>query len=156
MDLSDDELEATKKIPCKKIKIHKNYIPVEVQQSDTYKTMTDEEKAVLKTAKENYGLTSAEQKILVNLIQKQSKEIEELKNEVMEKELIIVGMKEDRRIAVEEIQEQYYISKDKIKAKIEKLKVLAEKSDDETFNYCELDIRKNQIYLLKSLLEKEE
>lgn len=47
------------------------------------------------------------------------KEIEELKNEVMEKELIIDGMKEDRRIAVEEIQEQYYISKDKIKAKIE-------------------------------------
>lgn len=41
--------------------------------------MLDEEKAVLKTAKENYGLTSVEQKILVNLIEKQSKEIEELK-----------------------------------------------------------------------------
>ena len=43
--------------------------------------LSDEEKAVLKTAKENYGLTSAEQKILVNLIEKQSKEIEELKRE---------------------------------------------------------------------------
>ena len=41
--------------------------------------LSHEEKAVLKTAKENYGLTSAEQKILVNLIEKQSKEIEELK-----------------------------------------------------------------------------
>lgn len=35
--------------------------------------LSDEEKAVLKTAKENYGLTSAEQKILVNLIEKQDK-----------------------------------------------------------------------------------
>lgn len=43
--------------------------------------LSDEEKAVLKTAKENYGLTSAEQKILVNLIEKQSKEIEELKED---------------------------------------------------------------------------
>jgi hypothetical protein len=58
---------------------------------------------------------------LIEIIEKQSKEIEELKNEVMEKELIIDGMKEDRRIAVEEIQEQYYISKDKIKAKIEEV-----------------------------------
>ena len=52
---------------------------------------------------------------------RQQKEIEELRNEVMEKELMIDGMKEDRRIAVEEIQEQYYVSKDKIKAKIEEL-----------------------------------
>lgn len=37
---------------------------------------------------------------------------------------------------------------------IEKLKVLAEKSDDETLQYCELDIRKNQIYLLKAILNK--
>ena len=41
-----------------------------------------------------------------------------------------------------------------ITAEIEKLKVLAEKSDDETLQYCELDIRKNQIYLLKSILNK--
>ena len=46
--------------------------------------LSDEEKAVLKTAKENYGLTSAEQKLLVNLIEKQSKEIEELKEEIEE------------------------------------------------------------------------
>lgn len=41
-----------------------------------------------------------------------------------------------------------------ITAEIEKLKVLAEKSDDETLQYCELDIRKNQIYLLKAILNK--
>ncbi len=58
-------------------------------------------------------------KFILNLIEKQSKEIEELKNEIMEKELLIDGMKEDRRIAVEEIQEQYFISKDKIKEILE-------------------------------------
>lgn len=62
-----------------------------------------------------------------NLIEKQSKEIEELKNEIMEKELLIDGMKEDRRIAVEEIQEQYFISKDKIKEILE----IEEKIDNE-------------------------
>lgn len=38
-----------------------------------------------------------------------------LEQELMEKELMIDGLKEDRRIAAEEIQEQYYISKDKVK-----------------------------------------
>ena len=60
-------------------------------------------------------------------ILEQSKEIEELKNEIMEKELLIDGMKEDRRIAVEEIQEQYFISKDKIKEILE----IEEKIDNE-------------------------
>ena len=57
------------------------------------------------------------------------------------------------------IHEKYqkdYIPKSKVKEKIEKIKILAEKADDETLNVCELDIRKNQIYLLKSLLEKGE
>lgn len=49
-----------------------------------------------------------------------------------------------------------FIPKSKVKEKIEKIKILAEKADDETLNVCELDIRKNQIYLLKSLLEKGE
>lgn len=66
-------------------------------------------------------------KALLNLIEKQQKETEELKNEIMEKELIIDGMKEDRRIAVEEIKEQYFISKDKIKEILE----IEEKIDNE-------------------------
>ena len=69
--------------------------------------LSDEEKAVLKTAKENYGLTSAEQKILVNLIEKQSKEIEELKNT---RSIFNMG----RRSYKNEIE-------DRIKAKIEEL-----------------------------------
>ena len=55
---------------------------------------------------------------------------------------------------VEEYIEKNYVRKDIIKARIEKLKVFAEKADDETLNACELDIRKNQIYLLQSILQE--
>lgn len=90
---------------------------------------------------------------LTNLIEKQSKEIEELRNEVMEKELIIDGMKEDRRIAVEEIQEQYYISKDKIKEILgieenidnEKLLSLLQTIVDENARLEDIEDRKVQI-----------
>ena len=74
--------------------------------------LSDEEKAIeeLKNKKADYFMISnLTGKTLLNLIEKQSKEIEELINEVMEKELIIDGMKEDRRIA------------DKIKAEIKEL-----------------------------------
>lgn len=43
-----------------------------------------------------------------------------------------------------------------VEEKIEELKILAEKSDDETLTACELDIRKNQIYLLQNILNKGE
>ena len=46
--------------------------------------LSDEEKAVLKTAKENYGLTSVEQGILVNLIEKQSKIIQAIATNLVE------------------------------------------------------------------------
>ena len=130
--------------------------------------MTDEEKEALRNIKSEYEtcdhyssdliieLDDAE--ILLNLIDKQSKEIEELKNEVMEKELIIDGMKEDRRIAVEEIQEQYYVSKDKLKAKIEEveqwelynMKIPKLSTLDERLG-AKIGIN----YVLQSLLEKE-
>lgn len=55
---------------------------------------------------------------------------------------------------LEKYIDRNYIPKSIIKARIEKLKVLAEKADDETLNACELDIRKNQIYLLQSLLQE--
>ena len=42
----------------------------------------------------------------------------------MELELENIGLKEERRLAAEEIQEQYYVSKDKIKAKIEEYKTM--------------------------------
>ena len=75
--------------------------------------LSDEEKAVLKTAKENYGLTSAEQKILVNLIEKLSKEIEELK---MQLEVEKIDNKYNQEEASEEMIPRY-----KIKAKIEEV-----------------------------------
>ena len=90
----------------------------------------------------------------IDKVLKQSKEIEELKNEVMEKELIIDGMKEDRRIAVEEIQEQYYVSNDKIKAKIEELKKERSKLNFES-DCMLIDDIDNKIEALESLLEKE-
>lgn len=77
--------------------------------------MTDEEKAVLKTAKANYGLTNAEQKILVNLIEKQSKEIEELKEDKY-------GLEEEVQMQAKNImlcESALCEIQDKIKAKIE-------------------------------------
>ena len=116
---------------------------------------------------------------LNRIIRKQSKEIEELTNEVMEKELIIDGMKEDRRIAVEEIQEQYFVSKeeseqkekkayidgtniadklcnkkwkDKIKAKIEWLTTNILENDYASSH--DQDVAEYQVIILQSLLEK--
>ena len=84
---------------------------------------------------------------------RQEKEIEELKNEIMEKELIIDGMKEDRRIAVEEIKEQYFISKDKIKEILgieenidnEKLLSLLQTIVDENARLEDIEDRKVQV-----------
>ena len=100
--------------------------------------LSDEEKAVLKTAKENYGLTSVEQKILVNLIEKQSKEIEELK--------------EDNKHQWEErckltFKLENSTPNDKIKAKIEEL-------ENEKEKYFEKQVIQHEIEILQSLLKK--
>jgi len=146
--------------------------------------LSDEEKAVLKTAKENYGLTSAEQKILVNLIEKQSKEIEELSDKLTEKickgveeEILeeyrqtiiskdkeIEELKEDKYGLEEEVQMQaknimlcenaLYEIQDKIKAKIEENKWAIEHYDCD-----EADYKQSQAVgawnVLQRLLEKE-
>ena len=108
--------------------------------------LSDEEKAVLKTAKENYGLTSAEQKILVNLIEKQSKEIEELKEDSC---CMTNCVKRDK--------EKLFLE-DKIKAKIEEveqwelynMKIPKLSTLDERLG-AKIGIK----YVLQSLLEKE-
>lgn len=92
--------------------------------------LSDEEKAVLKTAKENYGLTSAEQKILVNLIEKLFKEIEELKEKFSE---------------TYEYFKRDFTPNDKIKAKIESV-------DYSDYSKAERIAMKE---VLQSLLEKE-
>lgn len=114
--------------------------------------LSDEEKAVLKTAKENYGLTSVEQKILVNLIKKQSKEIEELKKYEEGYKLLNYSL-------------DNYTSNDKIKAKIEKLdeeikakREIAKNPMDRVAGKLLIDsiveLEKTK-KVLKSLLEKE-
>lgn len=66
--------------------------------------------------------------IILNLIEKLQKENEELKNEIMEKELEIVGKEEYTKASMGEIIEQYYtanedcITKQKIEKLIEELK----------------------------------
>lgn len=109
------------------------------------------------------NLTQYGKRKLIEIIEKQQKQIEELKNEIMEKELIIDGMKEDRRIAVEEIQEQYYVSKDKIKAKIEEIKKYKDLARDsieeriviahsDSLNYGRKEAHEKDIEVLQTLL----
>lgn len=113
--------------------------------------MLDEEKAVLKTAKENYGLTSVEQKILVNLIEKQQKEIERLE---ARKYMLNAETGEISQIPID----NNYISKDKIKAKIEEveqwelynMRIPRLSTLDERLG-AKIGIK----YVLQSLLEKE-
>ena len=48
--------------------------------------MSDEELKAIKTFKKGYGLTKAETEIISNLIEKQQKEIEKLKDKIKEKD----------------------------------------------------------------------
>lgn len=106
--------------------------------------LSDEEKAVLKIAKENYGLTSAEQKILINLIEKQSKEIEELKEGFKIQE-------HNYQVAMEEIEQRW---EDKIKAKIEEVDKM--KSNGKyTILFNSDNVMEVVKAVLQSLLEKE-
>lgn len=75
---------------------------------------------ITETRRENVKLKEIEKshkeengKLRVELEQEKARN-EKLQYKIDEKELIIDGMKEDRRIAIEEIREEYYISKDKI------------------------------------------
>lgn len=52
---------------------------------------------------------------LLDLYNKEKEKNKELQIKLMEQDLFIDGLKEDRRIAVEEIQEQFFVSKDKLK-----------------------------------------
>ena len=56
---------------------------------------------------------------LLDLYNKEKEKNKELEMQLLEKDLYIDGLKEDRRIAIKEIQEEYYISKDKIREKMD-------------------------------------
>ena len=77
-----------------------------------------------------------------NLIEKQSKEIEELK-----------AINQMQKYRIEVIDEREFISKDKIKAKIEELESIEPADDDYNFE-VQNDIH-SKINILQSLLEKE-
>lgn len=117
-------------------------------------------------------LTQFGKRQLADLIEKQQKEIENLKeineehqklngelrdvienlqNDNMEKDLIIYGLREERRLAAEEIQEQYFVSKDKIREKIEEYdKIRLETKDSDLY-----DEMQDYIDVLIKLLKEE-
>ena len=117
--------------------------------------MLDEEKEAieeLKNKKADYFMISdLTGKTLLNLIKKQSKEIEELKEKYSKK---LIEFQKER-----EWYEKNHISKDKIKAKIEaKLKELDEQINEEWKKYGnskELQDMEDMYNFLQSLLEKE-
>ena len=95
--------------------------------------------------------------IILNLIDKQQKELEILKAKKLEKQCIygkevkinnIPEKFENSVISIYETHENC-ISKEKIREKIERLKILAEKSETEE----DLIAYKNKIHILESLLE---
>jgi hypothetical protein len=121
--------------------------------------LSDEEKAIeeLKNKEADYFMISnLTGKTLVNLIEKQSKEIEELKEENKKKSIVII-----------EYQDLYEKLQDKIKAKIEEAeKIIKEDRKELNFgNTLRDDILQGIVYkidfntrlknILESLLEKE-
>lgn len=81
---------------------------------------------------------------IMNLIEKQSKEIEELNKALMTATLKIEGLK------IEAVYDDNYVSKDKIKAKIEELQEHIKYSA----NPLSIDNSKFGIKVLQSLLEE--
>lgn len=81
----------------------------------------------------------------------------ELEMQLLEKDLHIDGLKEARRIAIEEIQEEYYISKDKIKEKIEELDKKEKKELKGTKGQDRYNIKQEFMFkknILQELLEE--
>ena len=134
------------------------------------KMISDEEKEAIKKIKSfnqyNWEMNNLKEKefakpyfdaieTVLNLIETQQKEIEELKekNKELEQEQVKrrwVHIKENG-----EVEPLFYISKDKIKAKIEEIKKKRDKKPknekESGFNFVE----NTQITILQSLLEKE-
>lgn len=89
------------------------------------------------------------------------KENEELKNEVMEKDLEIIGKEEYTKASMKEIIEQYYTANEecipiqKVKDKIEELKKKVEELTDDKGYWGGSDLLE-QIKVLEEILEKEQ
>lgn len=110
--------------------------------------------------KTNFKLAKAIEHIL-STYKRVLKENEELKNEVMEKDLEIIGKEEYTKASMKEIIEQYYTANEecipiqKVKDKIEELKKKVEELTDEKGYWGGSDLL-DQIEVLQELLEKEQ
>lgn len=95
--------------------------------------------------------------IILNLIEKQAKEIEKLEQNNIDKDFIIDRLREERRLAAEEIQEHYFVSKDEIQEKIEEIndEFNYRNSYEEDFNYKYDEIYAFAEEKLKELLNNE-
>lgn len=101
--------------------------------------------------------------ILLNLIEKLQKENEELKNEVMEKDLEIIGKEEYTKDSMGEIIEQYYTANEecipiqKVKDKIEEeklpLTIVGGRKNKKTLEY---GIKLGRRQALQELIEERE
>lgn len=85
---------------------------------------------------------------IIDLYYKEKEKNKALEIQLLEKDLHIDGLKENRRIAIEEIQEEYYVSKDKIREKIKELENLLKNTTMQPQIYT------YEIDLLKRLLEE--
>ena len=107
--------------------------------------LSEEEKKAIESLRKNRGVSFAQADIISNLIEKQQKEIEELKKYEEGYKLLNYGL-------------DNYISKDKIKVKIaeydKKKKDIPHEIDLKAF-YTITDIRNIQIDVLQSLLEED-
>ena len=110
--------------------------------------MPDEEKKAIDELWHFDCAYNREIKIVLNLIEKQFKEIEELK---------VINQMQKYRIEV--IDERELISKDKIKAKIEEVDIQLQKLKDGLTGRKTNFVNKNMLFaqkkVLQSLLEKE-
>ena len=118
--------------------------------SDEEKKAIDNMKDLLLYSKEHeYFSPFQEQEIddmniVLNIVEKQSKEIEELKEKNRQGKMRIVQLENEITLRIEDVN-QYYIPKDKIKAKIKEYEK-QEKDEPDAF-LCKR--------VLQSLLEKE-
>ena len=103
--------------------------------------MSEEEKKAIESLRKNRGVSFAQADIISNLIDKQQKEIEEMREELQ----MYVDTNLMKQRVIQEILSDNWVSKDKIREKIK------EYSNDK---YEFLVARENIITILNELLEE--
>lgn len=116
--------------------------------SDEEKKAIDSLKVISEYAGDNYLAKEHRRKLkmLIELVEKQSKEIEELKEKNRQSKMRIVQLENEITARIEDVN-QYYTPNDKIKAKI--------KEWDKDIKWNNADDYYYAIKMMQSLLEKE-